>query len=452
MRSSVIAFGVLVVTSSPVGAQPQRPAPGPKAAPGPAPAPVGARAQGAGEGKGELPPAIPASVYRARRDKLAARLGGCVGVIKAFPASGEDPFDPYFFYLTGIDEAGAVLTLAPREAIVKSSLDLTPRDPEMEIWEGYREPLSIGLRKKYEVDRVGRLRGPVPGLLYGALRRSRCLAELRSAFADKPALPPEQVGKLLTAFSARTEQKWQELERLRTIKDQAEIDRMEKAIAITIEGHRAAARELSAGTTERKVASRIDDAFFAAGATGMAFPSIVGAGPNGAILHWEKRDRVVQEGDLVVVDIGSAYGGYASDVTRTYPVSGKFSAEQRRIYDIVLAVQDKVIAAVRPGVSLDRLNQIAEQAINEAGFELPHYVGHFVGLQVHDVGDTGAPLEAGMVLTVEPGIYLKDQFGVRIEDMVLVTPRGSRLMTRDLPRKPAEVEAWMAAARSRQER
>ena len=433
--------------SAPAGAQPQGAGPRPPQKQAPAPAP--AQPRPAAADKTELPPAIPAAVYRARRERLAARLGGCVGVIKSFPASGDDPFDPYFFYLTGIDEPGSMLTLAPREAIVRSSLDLTPRDPEMEIWEGYREPLSIGLRKKYQVDRVGRLRGPVPGLLYGALRRSRCLAELRSAFSDKPALPPEQVGKLMTAFAARTEQKWQELEKLRTIKDPAEIERMDRAIAITLEGHRAAARELRAGTTERKVASRIDDAFFAAGATGMAFPSIVGAGPNGAVLHWEKRDRVIQEGDLVVVDIGSAYGGYASDITRTYPVSGKFSPEQRRIYDTVLAVQDKVIAAVRPGISLDRLNQIAEQAINDAGFDLPHYIGHFVGLQVHDVGDTGAPLEAGVVLTVEPGIYLKDQFGVRIEDMVLVTPRGGRLMTRDLPRKAADVEGWMASARSR---
>ncbi len=397
----------------------------------------------------DMPPQIPASFYKARRDRLAQRLGGCVGVMKAYGPSGDDPFDPYFFYLTGIEEAGTMLTLAPREAIVRSSIDLLPRDPETEIWEGYREPMSSGLRRKYEVDRVGRVRGGMPNLIYGALRRSRCLAELRSAWSDKPALPAEQVGKLMTAYEARTVQKWQDLERLRTIKDEAEIQRMDKAIAITIEGHRAAARELRTGTTERKVASRIDDTFYAFGATGLAFPSIVGAGPNGAVLHWEKRDRVIQDGDLVVVDIGSAYGGYASDVTRTYPVSGKFSPEQRKVYDTVLAIQDQVIAAVKPGITMERLNQIAEDALNAAGYDAVHYFGHFVGLQVHDVGDTGAPLEAGMVLTVEPGIYLKDQFGVRIEDMVLVTPRGNRLMTQALPRKAAEVEAWMAQARAK---
>ncbi len=397
----------------------------------------------------DVPPAIPSSFYKARRDKLAQRLGGCVGVIKAFAPTEDDTVDPYFYYLTGIDEVGTMLTLAPREPITRSSIDLTPRDPETEIWEGYREPMSSSLRKKYEVDRVGRTRGGVPGLVYAGLRHARCLAQLRSAFADKPALPEEQVGKLLGAYEARTEQKWQDLERLRMVKDEAEIQRMDKAIAITIEGHRTATRELRAGTTERKVASRIDDTFYAFGATGMAFPSIVGAGPNGAVLHWEKRDRVIQDGDLVVVDIGSSYGNYASDVTRTYPVSGKFSAEQKKVYDTVLAIQDQVIAAVRPGITLERLNQIAEQALNAAGYDAVHYVGHYVGLQVHDVGDTGAPLEAGMVITVEPGIYLKDQFGVRIEDMVLVTPRGNRLMTQALPRKTAEVEAWMAANRGK---
>jgi len=397
----------------------------------------------------DVPPEIPASVYRARRDRLAQRLSGCVAVIKSFAPSGDDTVDPYFYYLTGIDEEGALLVLAPSEPIVRSSIDLTPRDPEQEIWEGYREPLGIALRNKYQVDRVGRVRGPAPGFLYSAVRHSRCMAELRSAFADKPAIAPEHLAKILTSFSARTEQKWQELERLRTIKDQAEIDRIDKAIAITIEGHRAAARELRPGTSERKVASRIDDTFYAFGATGLAFPSIVGAGPDGAVLHWEKRDRVIADGDLAVVDIGSSYGNYASDVTRTYPVSGKFSAEQRKIYDLVLAVQDKVIAQVRPGITLERLNKIAEQALNEAGYEQAHYIGHYVGLQVHDVGDTGAPLEAGMIITVEPGIYLKDQFGVRIEDMVLVTPRGSRLMTQALPRKAAEVEAWMAKARGK---
>ena len=113
----------------------------------------------------------------------------------------------------------------------------------------------------------------------------------------------------------------------------------------------------------------------------------------------------------------------------------------------MLAAQNKVIAAVKPGISLDRLHRIGEQALTESGYELPHYIGHFVGLEVHDVGDTGAGLEAGMVITVEPGIYIRGKLGVRIEDMVLVTAKGSKLLTKDLPREVADVEKWMKSAR-----
>lgn len=412
------------------------------------PALPSALAQPAGTKKvgADVPPEIPASVYRARRDRLMRELGPCVGFMAAQPGA-DGAIDEDFFYLTGVTESGAQLVLAPREAVSKQWLYLRSRDPEAERWEGYREPMNHGLRARYGFDYVGRTSG-TPGRKLGRfLRRSPCLAKLRDAFS-KDDVDGKTLGKLTSSYSARVEQKWQALERLRATHDQAELDRMDKAIAITIEGQRAAARELVPGATERAVASKIEDAFFAHGATGLAFPSIVAAGPNGAVLHWTKRDRVIAAGDLVVVDIGSSYGGYASDITRTFPVSGTFSAEQKKIYETVLAVQDKVIAAVRPGISLERLNAMAEAELLKAGFESAHGVGHFVGLNVHDVGDYGGPLEPGMVITVEPGIYLKDKFGVRIEDQVLVTPRGHKVMTAALPRKVAEVEAFIRAARA----
>lgn len=393
-----------------------------------------------------VPPEVPAAVYRARRDRLAALLGPCVGVITAH-AQPDGGIDEYFYYLTGIEESGAQLMLAPRESIYQQTLALRPRDPELEIWEGYREPMSPGLAKQLGVDLVTRARGPLPRRFGRALGRSRCYATLRPGFDKQQDIPADVLGKYLGAYGARTEQRWQQLERQRAVHDTTEIALMDKAIAITIEGHRAAARELRAGVRERVVASKIEDAFFDYGATGLAFPSIVGAGPNGAILHWEKRNAIIQADDLVVIDIGSAYGRYASDVTRTYPVSGSFSPEQRKVYEVVLAAQEKALAAVRPGVSLDQLNKIAEDVIIAAGYEPAHYVGHFVGLNVHDIGDTTGPLEAGMVITIEPGVYLKGKFGVRIEDMVLVTARGGKLMTADLPRKVSEVEAWMRKAR-----
>lgn len=399
----------------------------------------------------DVSPEIPASVYAARRAKLAKALGGCVGVLEAHAKdAAEDtsvPVDNMFFWATGVDQVGSTLMVAPREAIDKTVLSLPPRDPEMEIWEGYREPMSFGLRKKYQIDRVTRVRGPIPRGFGRALQHARCYAKLKPDFSKQPDVPADLLGNYLSSYQARSEPRWLELERLRAVHDAAEIARMDKAIAITIEGHRAAARYLAPGMRERAVASKIDDAFYAHGATGLAFPSIVGSGPDGAILHWEKRNRIMQKDDLVVVDIGSSYGGYASDVTRTFPVSGHFSPEQRKVYEAVLAVQDEVIAAVRPGISLERLNAIADDALVAAGYEPVHYIGHFVGLNVHDAGDTTAPLEPGMVITVEPGAYLKGKLGVRIEDMVLVTPRGHRLMTEKLPRKVPEVEAFMAVAR-----
>lgn len=406
--------------------------------------PVDAKTSTAGDVGPEVPADIPASVYRARRERLARSLGSCTGVLTS--QTRGDKLDEHFFYLTGVKESGAVLVIAPREPIYRHVLTLRSRDPEAERWEGYREPMSYDLRKKYGFDYVGRNRGPRALARY--IGRSRCYAKLRSAF-DKPDIEPKVLGKILSSYSARTEQKWQDLIRLRSVHDAAEILRMDKAVAITIEGHRTAARELVAGARERAVASRIEDTFYAHGATGLAFDSIVAAGPNGAVLHWTKRDRVIQSGDLIVVDIGSSYGGYASDITRTYPASGVFTPEQKKIYETVLAVQNKIIAEVRPGISLDRLNYIAEQELVKAGFEAAHSVGHFVGLNVHDVGDRGAPLEPGMVITVEPGIYLKGTFGVRIEDQVLVTPRGSRLMTGALPRTVSAIEAFIREARKK---
>ena len=394
----------------------------------------------------DVPAELPMEVYEKRRAKMQGLLGTCAGAIKSYP--NELGYDPYFFYLTGIDEPDALLVLAPKEPISKVSLYLEPRDVEAEVWTGYRDALSPGLAKKYKVDLVRRLRGAAPRALGKALRRSKCYAEMRPAFEHQPAVDSKTLGEYLSSYEARTEQRWQQLESLRAVHDDEEILRMDKAIAITNMGHEAAIANITTGITERYVASKISDAFYEYGATALAFDSIVGSGPNGAVLHWVKNDRQIADGDLVVVDIGASYGGYAADITRTYPMSGAFSKEQLAVYNAVLDAQQKVIDAVKPGVSLDRLHEIGEQAIIDAGYELPHGIGHFVGLEVHDVGDTGAPLEAGMVITVEPGIYIQDQFGVRIEDMVLVTTKGSRLMTADLPRTAAEVEAWMKKVRN----
>ena len=205
-----------------------------------------------------------------------------------------------------------------------------------------------------------------------------------------------------------------------------------------------------AGVTERDVQTKIEYAFFSNGATGLSYSSIVGSGPNGAVLHWDHNDRPLRGGDLVVIDAAAEYGRYASDITRTYPVSGKFTDEQARVYRAVYQAQEDIFAAIKPGVSMADLQKVAEASLKRAGYleAFIHGFGHFVGLDVHDAGRYDLPLPVGAVFTVEPGVYLPDRgFGVRIEDEVMVTETGYRHLSSRIPRKLEDVEAWVAAAR-----
>jgi Xaa-Pro aminopeptidase len=237
---------------------------------------------------------------------------------------------------------------------------------------------------------------------------------------------------------------------LRSAHTADELARMERAIAITREGHQAAARATVAGVSERDVQTQMEYAFNAAGGTGLSYSSIIGSGPNGAVLHWDDNSRLLKAGDLVVIDAAAEYGRYASDVTRTYPVAGKFDDEQARVYRAVYQAQEDIFAAIKPGVTMAELQHVAEESLRKSGHlkDFIHGFGHFVGLDVHDAGSYGKPLPVGAVITVEPGIYLPERgFGVRIEDEVLVTETGFRLLTAAFPRKLEDVEAWVAAAR-----
>ena len=219
------------------------------------------------------------------------------------------------------------------------------------------------------------------------------------------------------------------LARLRSAHAPEELALMERAVAITHAGHDAAARATVAGVSERDVQTQIEYAFFSQGATGLSYSSIVGSGENGAILHWVDNSRMLKDGDLVVVDAGADYGRYACDITRTYPVSGKFREEQAKVYRAVYQAQEDVFAAIKPGVSMADLQKVAEASIERSGYldAFIHGFGHFVGLDVHDAGRYDLPLPVGAVFTVEPGIYLPERgFGVRIEDEVVVTPTGYR--------------------------
>jgi len=194
---------------------------------------------------------------------------------------------------------------------------------------------------------------------------------------------------------------------------------------------------------EYEVEAALEYEFRRNGADRSGFPSIVGSGPYSTILHYDKSERRMQANDVVVVDIGAEYGGYSADVTRTYPVSGKFSPRQREIYQIVLDAQKAAIAKIKPGARISDVHQAALAHIRAKGYEsyFIHGTSHHMGLEVHDVGDTSRPLEPNMVITVEPGIYIpEEQIGIRIEDDILVTPTGYRILS-VFPKEAAEVEA-----------
>jgi Xaa-Pro aminopeptidase len=400
------------------------------------------------------PPAdLPAAVYRDRRERVMKSLDGCIGILASQgEVSGitEDyRQDADFYWLTGVNEPGAYLVLAPKARFNKVTLFLKSRDPEAERWTGPREPISPDLTERYGVDKVRR--GAPETALEGIGLNHDCVAIIAPpTMAKEDRNDAEITSRVAQRFGLRTVYKRSLLAELREVHGPEEIERMERAIAITRAGHEAVAKGTVAGVSERDVQTQLEYAFFAAGATGLSYPSIVGAGPDGAVLHWDKNSRVLKDGDVVVVDAAAEYGRYAADVTRTYPVSGHFSPEQAKVYRAVYQAQEDIFAAIKPGVSMAELQHAAEASLRRAGYlkDFIHGFGHFVGLDVHDAGLYEKPLPVGAVFTVEPGVYLPEQgFGVRIEDEVIVTATGYRLLTAEFPRKLEDVETWIAKAR-----
>jgi Xaa-Pro aminopeptidase len=401
------------------------------------------------------PPDLPVAVYRQRRARLLAELGGCTALISSqgeVNGITEDyRQDADFYWLTGINEPNAHLLLQPKSPYRKVVLFLKPRDPEAERWTGPREPVSPELLEKYGVDRV--LRGSPESVLANSGLHHDCVAIIAPAGMEKADRGDDELAlRLAGRFGLKVVYKRDLLAALRSAHGPEELERMERAVAITAQGHNAVARATVAGVSERDVQTQLEYAFYANGGTGLSYSSIVGSGPNGAVLHWDKNSRILQNGDLVVVDAAADYGRYASDVTRTYPVSGHFTAEQAQVYRAVYQAQEDIFAAIRPGVSMAALQHVAEESLRRSGYlaNFIHGFGHFVGLDVHDAGDSEKAIPVGAVFTVEPGVYLPAQgFGVRIEDEVVMTERGYRLLTASIPRKLEDVEAWVARERKR---
>jgi Xaa-Pro aminopeptidase len=244
------------------------------------------------------------------------------------------------------------------------------------------------------------------------------------------------------------------------VKDDDEIRRLTRAVEISTEGHVAAMRFARPGAWEYQIEAVAEQTFRSLGAERLGYPSIVGSGINSTILHYDQNRRQTQTGDLIVMDMGAEFGYYTADVTRTIPVSGRFTPRQKAIYELVLGSQQAAIDAVKPGITLAQLDGIARAYMAAHSGDLCgaggcnrffiHSLSHWLGMDVHDVSVRGLPLAPGMAFTIEPGIYLPGEaLGVRIEDDVLVTATGGILLSRGAPRSVADIEKLMAEAKGK---
>jgi Xaa-Pro aminopeptidase len=419
----------------------------------------------------------PASDYHARREKLAAKLNGGVALLFAPPESGDEIYgyraDNNFYYLTGWPEPGAaVLVAGPQEA-----KDNTPARPYTEILflpsRNYSQEKWMGPKLGPENPDAAKLTG---------FDRVASLDDLRNEFVK---LFPSHAAKVYTDVPGPGEKSnstqplaWLEnanafpigtsyedvrplVDSLRVIKDDGEIALIRKATNASIAAHFAAIRAIHPGVNEREIASLMEYEWGKRGCERVSYAPIVGSGINSTILHYSDDDKVIQNGDIVVMDAAGEYSMYATDITRTVPANGKFTPRQREIYEIVLGAQKAAIAAFVSGKSHLQRNQpdtmfdAAYNYINTHGKDqhgeplgkyFIHGLGHYVGLYVHDVGEYSGPLSPGMVFTIEPGIYIpEEKLGVRIEDMFYVDKEGKLIrLTESLPQEADQIEKLMS--------
>ncbi|HEY1483483.1 MAG TPA: Xaa-Pro peptidase family protein [Candidatus Acidoferrum sp.] len=419
----------------------------------------------------------PNSVYTQRRAKLAASVDAPI-VLMGY-SGREEESETYifaqeenFYYLTGHNEEDAALIILPLNAGAKKDdwqggreiLFLPAKDPRKERWNGVRmSPSDPGIEARTgfaSVDARPELRATVERL-----------AKVFSSFYTVLPYQKEMGGYpherealewlKMAATTATVKDVRANITDLRVIKAPTEIAFIRQAVDLSVAAHIEAFKMTKPGLWEYQVAAKMVETHAMGGSEAEAYAPIVGAGPNSTALHYDKLSRKMEDGDIVVMDVGAQYSGYASDITRTIPANGKFTPRQKEIYDIVLGAQNAALAAVRPGATFycrgtkNSLQNIAYDYINSHGKDrngkslgqyFIHGLGHHVGLNVHDPsGDPCRPLASGMVITIEPGIYIPEEnLGVRIEDDVLVTEEGHEVLSQKLPRETAEIEKIMA--------
>ena len=428
--------------------------------------------------------------YRARCEALLRSMrdhtGGGIALIPTAPevARNRDslyPYrhDSYFYYLSGFPEPEAVIALVAGPDGDRHLLFCRDKSEEREIWDGFRYGPEAA-REVFGFDEahpIGELRARLPDItadrpaLFTPLglfpdwdrQVTDLLNEVRNR-ARMGVAPPDEVVDVRSALDA-----------MRLVKDADELRLMRTAARISSGAHRRAMERARPGQYEYQVEAELAHEFLQHGAQAVAYSSIVASGPNACVLHYRDNNRQMQDGDLLLIDAGCEYQGYASDITRTFPVNGRFSAEQRAVYEVVLAAQLACLDAVRPGVEFHDYHKVAERVLAQGFIDIGlidgsldealdkgtfkqfymHRAGHWLGMDVHDAGlyqSKGASqrLVPGMVLTVEPGAYIRPadnvperfwNIGVRIEDDVLVNADGIENLTAAAPKSVADVEA-----------
>ena len=432
------------------------------------------------------------SEFARRRAQFVEKMGDAVAVFPSAPQTIRTNDSHYQYrqdtdlhYLTGFDEPESVLVLAPNHATTRTVLFVRPKDKEREIWDGARSGVE-GAVRDFGVDAaypIGELDARLPELLDSA-------GTLYYAFDRDDAFNRRIVDALkryrmsrrrtddgpLTVIDPGTL-----VHEMRAIKSPADVEGMRRAVGVSSEGHTAAMRYARPGMHEYEIQAIVEYVFTSRGAQYPAYPSIVASGSNATVLHYIANRRRVGDDDLVLIDAGAEVDFYCGDVTRTWPMSGKFTAAQRAVYEVVLAAQERCIEMCRPGVAFNEdVNQAAIKVIAEGLIDLGllpgtleqaletesyrrfymHRIGHFLGMDTHDVGTMRAekrwrPLAPGMVVTIEPGVYVPDEedidrrfrgIGIRIEDDVLITPSGHDDLT-DAPKTIEAIERTIAEGR-----
>ena len=406
--------------------------------------------------------AVDTAVVAARRRALMRRIGAGTVLIPAahervverdHPQDHDFRQSNSFFYFTGLETRDAWLLLTGTAARPRTTLFLPPRDTAEERWTGIElgpTPVAAALSGIPEVVSTDSLDARLSALASTPDRAGAVYLPLDDA-------TPEERRTVQLAFGDREVRDLSPLsDSLRLVKDRTELQRLQTAIDITIAGVTAAMRAVRPGMWEYQLEAVLEGTFRVQGADRVGFPSFVGSGPNGTTLHYDANRRQMRAGDLVAVDVGAEWGQYTADITRTFPVGGRFAPRQKAIYDLVLATQRAAFDSVRPGLRLRDLDRIARRYMKDHSGKLcgtqtcdvlfVHGLGHWLGMDVHDPGDVNAPLAPGMVLTIEPGIYLPaESLGVRIEDDVVVTATGGAWLSDQAPRTTAAIEQLMAA-------